>query len=89
MAKSSKTLAIKRTSETDRYIVPSKGGNGGWDIVKHGHRRATGHAKTKSEAIANARSILRREGGGELRIMNRDGKLTDSNTIAPRPTRRK
>jgi len=88
MAKSSpKMPTIKRTSQTDRYVVPNKE-RGGWDIVKEGHRRATGHAKTKHEAIANARKVVRNEGGGELRIVNRYGKLTDSNTIAPRPRRK-
>lgn len=88
MAKTAKSPSIKRTSETDRYVVPNKE-RGGWDIVKVGHRRATGYAKTKHEAVSTARTILRREGGGELRIMNRYGKLTDSNTIPPRQARRK
>ena len=81
MAKPTKSPSIKRTSETDRYVVPNK--SGGWDIVKEGHRRATGHAMKKQEAIVHALKIVRNEGGGELRIVNRYGKLTDSDTIPP------
>ncbi len=60
---------------------------GGWDIIKEGHRRATGHGKTKQEAITRARQAVRRDGGGELRIVNQAGKLTESNTILPPKSR--
>jgi hypothetical protein len=82
MAKVAKKQAVKRASSSDRYVVPNNS-KGGWDIIKAGHRRATGHAKTKDEAIRDARKIVRSEGGGELRIVNKFGKLTDSDTIAP------
>lgn len=62
-----------------RYVVPTKGG---WDIVKEGHRRGSIRTKTKSQAIDRAREIVRSEGGGEVRVMNRDGKMTDSDSIA-------
>jgi hypothetical protein len=64
---------------SNRYVVPNKGG--GWEVVKEGHRRGTTRTRTKTEAIAEARKIVRGEGGGEIRIMNRDGKMTDSDTV--------
>jgi len=82
MSKIAKRPQVKRASANDRYVVPNTR-NGGWDIVKEGHRRATGHTKTKHEAIAYARQAVRKDGGGELRIVNRSGKLTESDTIRP------
>ncbi len=82
MSKIARRPQVKRASANDRYVVPNAD-SGGWDIVKEGHRRATGHAKTKQEAITHARQAVRNDGGGELRIVNRAGKLTDSDTIRP------
>jgi Uncharacterized protein conserved in bacteria (DUF2188) len=82
MAKVARRQISKSGSSSDRYVVPNSS-SGGWDIIKAGHRRATGHAKTKDEAIRNARRIVRNEGGGELRIVNKFGKLTDTATIPP------
>jgi Uncharacterized protein conserved in bacteria (DUF2188) len=82
MSETAKQPQVKRASANDRYVVPNSR-NGGWDIIKEGHRRATGHAKTKTEAITNARKAVRNDGGGELRIVNRSGKLTESDTIRP------
>jgi Uncharacterized protein conserved in bacteria (DUF2188) len=83
-----KARTIKKRTSRDRYVVPSKD-RGGWDIVQEGHRRATAHARTKAEAVATARKTLRAAGGGELRIVNRSGKLTDSDTIPPTKKRAK
>jgi hypothetical protein len=66
---------------TARYVVPN--GKNGWDVVKEGHLRGTARAKTRAKAVAQARDIVRREGGGEVLVMNRAGKITDSNTVAP------
>jgi len=87
MAKTARKLSVKRTSESDRYVVPNKK-SGGWDIFKEGHRRATGHAKTKADAVEQAREILRQAGGGELRVLNRTGKFIDSDTVPARKRNR-
>ena len=86
MAGSLDKRPARRASSADRYVVPNRH-DGGWDIIKAGHRRATGHAATKNEAIRNARKIVSSEGGGELRVVNQFGKLTDSATVTP-PKRR-
>ena len=63
---------------TDKqYIQPSKK-DGGWEILKEGHRRATVHAATQEQAIAKARILARRGGGGEVRIKDRTGKISDA-----------
>jgi hypothetical protein len=66
----------------DRYVVPN--GDGGWDVVKEGHLRPTAHAATKAKAIARARQLVRRDGGGEVLVMNQAGKITDSGTVTSR-----
>lgn len=67
-------------ARSDRYVVPNKEG-GGWNVVKEGHRRATAHADTQAKAVTRARDLIRREGGGELRVMNRSGKIVSSDTV--------
>jgi hypothetical protein len=67
---------------TKRYVQPNE--SGGWDVVKEGHSRATDHAQTQARAVARARQLARAEGGGEIRVMNRFGKVVDSDTVMPR-----
>jgi hypothetical protein len=68
-----------------RYVQPSKK-DGGWEILKEGHRRATDHAATQEQAVARARALARREGGGEVRIRDRTGKVSDT-VVVRSPTR--
>ena len=65
----------------NRWVVPSP--DGGWDVKKEGADRSSGHFDRKQDAIGRGREIVRNDGGGELRIQNRDGRLIDSDTIAP------
>ena len=64
-----------------RHVVANP--KGGWDVKKPGSSRASVHAETQQEAVARAREIVRNRGGGEVRIHGRDGKIRDSDTIAP------
>lgn len=68
-----------------RYVKKSSGR--GWDVVKEGHRRATAHGSTKADAVRTARKLVRQEGGGEILVLNRTGKVVDERTVA-RPTGR-
>jgi hypothetical protein len=67
-----------------RYV--RKAAKGNWEIVKDGHRRATAHSSTRDGALKAARSAVRREGGGEVLLMNRTGKVVQADTVA-RPKR--
>ena len=60
-----------------RYVQPNKK-DGGWEILKEGHRRATIRAATQEQAVAEARTLVSREGGGEVRIKDRTGKISDT-----------
>jgi hypothetical protein len=58
-------------ASNDRYVRESA--DGGWEVVKEGHRRATARSSSKAGALAQARAMARRE-GGEVRVL-RDGKI--------------
>lgn len=70
-------------SETDHAttdVAPNP--DGGWDVhVSQGQTSASHHA-TQREAIERARHVLTREGGGELRIHGRDGRVREKKHVA-------
>lgn len=68
----------KRTANT-RYVKQAS--DGGWDVVKEGHRRATAHGATKTAAVKAARKLVSKDGGGDVYVLNRTGKVTDSSTV--------
>ena len=70
---------------TKRYVKPN--GHGGWDVLKEGHRRATVNYDTQQKAMTRARELARREGGGEIRVMNTMGKVVDAVTVPKAGTR--
>jgi hypothetical protein len=55
----------------------------GWQVKASDGDRASAVLKTKAEAIARAREILRNSGGGELTIQDRHGRILDSDTVPP------
>ncbi|WP_323792202.1 DUF2188 domain-containing protein [Nocardioides sp.] len=64
-----------------RHVTPGK--NGGWDVQKPGASRSSAHTDTQKEAVARAKEIVSNAGGGEVRIHGRDGKIRNSDTVAP------
>lgn len=73
-------------NDEDRYVVPAP--NGGWDVVKEAHERASGHFDTQDEAIARAREIVSKTGRGlgDVRILGEDGQFRDSDSGARNET---
>jgi hypothetical protein len=63
-----------------RYV--RKASSGSWEILKEGHRRATAHSRTRDGALKAARTAVRKEGGGEVVLMNRTGKVVGTDTVA-------
>ena len=60
----------------NRNIQPSKR-LGGWEIVRAGNRRASAFDETKAGALRKAQAMVRREGGGEVRVKNDIGKVVE------------
>ena len=69
---------MTKANDSDRYVQPRS--EGGWEVVKEDHERASAVTDTKAQAVGRAREIVRNLGGGEVRIKNRDGKFSDSDT---------
>jgi len=67
--------------KNDRDVVPGK--DGGWDVRAPGASRAGAHTDRQADAIDRAREIVHNAGGGEVRIHGRDGRIRDSDTVAP------
>ncbi|MBL8777067.1 MAG: DUF2188 domain-containing protein [Acidimicrobiales bacterium] len=65
----------------ERHVVPNS--DGGWDIRAPGAQRSSGHFDTQAEAIDRARDIVGNGGGGEVVIHRTDGRIRDSDTVAP------
>lgn len=70
-----------------RYIRESREG-AGWDVFRDGYRFPAGHGETKQEALRVARKMVRREGGGQIRVLNRSGKVADLKAVRPSETRK-
>lgn len=72
---------LQMSNENRRHVVPNE--KGGWDVKKPGSDRSSGHTDTQKQAQDRAREIVRKAGGGEVKIHGRDGKIRDSDTVAP------
>jgi hypothetical protein len=54
-----------------------------WGIKRAGSERVSGYAPTQKEAEKIAKDLCEKAGGGEVRIHGLDGKIRDSDTVAP------
>ncbi|GAC1598310.1 MAG: hypothetical protein NVS3B19_20470 [Ginsengibacter sp.] len=54
-----------------------------WNIQKEGGKNSSGSADTQKEAERIAKEYAKNSGGGEVRIHGLDGKIRDSDTVAP------
>jgi len=68
------------------HVVPNAGG--GWDVKRGGADRSSGHFSTKQAAVDFGREISRNQ-QTELRIHNKDGRISqsDSHGHDPNPPR--
>lgn len=71
---------VRSSSSERRDVMPSP--EGGWDVRKPSSKRASSHHATQKDAIQAARRILRNEGGGELLIKGRDGRIRDRSIVS-------
>lgn len=68
-------------SNNRRHVTPSP--DGGWNVVAPGASKASANLPTQAQAVDRARTIVHNAGGGEVTIHGRDGKIRDSDTVAP------
>lgn len=55
----------------------------GWNVKKEGSTRVSTTVATQKEAEQLAKQYAGNNGGGEVRIHGLDGKIRDSDTVAP------
>lgn len=65
----------------ERHVTPDP--DGGWNVVKPDAGHASAHRDTQADAIDRAREIVGNAGGGEVVIHDRQGRIRDSDTVAP------
>ena len=65
------------------YHVSKNKDSGKWQTKREGADRASSTADTQKEAEKQAKNLASNSGGGEVRIHGRDGKIRDSDTVAP------
>lgn len=63
---------VSKNKETDK-----------WNIQKENGSRSSGSADTQKEAEKIAKQYAANSGGGEVRIHGLNGKIRDSDTVAP------
>ena len=68
-------------TRNERHVVQAP--DGGWNVKNPGSDRASAHTDTQAQAINRARQIVGNSGGGEVVIHGRDGRIRDSDTVAP------
>ncbi|WP_430407204.1 DUF2188 domain-containing protein (plasmid) [Janibacter sp. G349] len=68
-------------NDNRRHVVPNE--DGGWDVKAPGAERASAHTDTQKQAQDRARQIVHNAGGGEVVTHGRDGRIRDSDTVAP------
>lgn len=64
-----------------RNVTPN--GDGRWAVHRPGADRASSIHATQRAAAHRAREALVNTGGGELTVHGRDGRIRDSDTVAP------
>lgn len=65
------------------YHISKDRQSGEWRIQREGAERASGFASTQREAELAAKELAGNSGGGEVRIHGLNGKIRDSDTVAP------
>jgi hypothetical protein len=68
-------------SSNNRHVVPRP--EGGWAVKRPGITKPESVHQRQSEAEGRAKQKVANEGGGEVRIHGRDGRIRDSDTVAP------
>jgi len=67
-------------SSNNRHVIKHPDG---WAVKAPGASKASAVEATQEKAIARARAIVGKLGGGEVRVHGRDGLVRDSDTVKP------
>ena len=67
--------------ESNRHVTPRPDGK--WRVVMPGSSKPSAVTDTQRQGIDRARDIVHNSGGGEVVTHGRDGRIRDSDTVAP------
>jgi hypothetical protein len=59
--------------------------NGAWSVKRTGAERASGNYPTKAAAVTNAKRLVTKDGGGELIIHGKDGRVSSRSSFGNDP----
>src|SRR5688572_10618507 len=76
-----KSSGGKGTTPTKRIVQQRPAGD--WEVVAPRAERASAIESTQAKAKKRATEIVKNEGGGEVVIKDKNGKIRDSDTVAP------
>ncbi|MCD9188470.1 MAG: DUF2188 domain-containing protein [Pyrinomonadaceae bacterium] len=66
------------------YHVIAKS-DGAWSVKRTGAERASGNYPTKAAAVTSAKRLVSKEGGGELIIHGKDGRVSSRSCFGNEP----
>lgn len=78
-------MATRRRSRRrePRSVHVTKAPGRGWRVKRAGAKRASSVKRTQGAAEKAAKRLIKKSGGGEVRIHNRKGRIRDSDTVKP------
>jgi hypothetical protein len=65
------------------HVIPKS--NGEWKVIKTGAERATGVYADKKGAVASAKTLVTKSGGGEVVIHSKDGRVSRRDSYGTDP----
>lgn len=68
-------------TKNDRMVYRRKDGK--WVDKKNSNKKPSSVNNTQKEAYESSKKAIKKDGGGEIIIKGRDGKIRDKNTIPP------
>jgi len=68
-------------AKNSRHVV--RGNGGSWNVKQPGVAGPQSSHRTQGQAEKAAKRDLARHGGGEVVVHGRDGRIRDSDTVAP------
>lgn len=67
--------------KSDRIVGPHP--KGGWQAKAPGAKRASVRTDMQKAAMDKTRNIVENQGGGEMTVQGKDGRIRQKNTIKP------
>jgi hypothetical protein len=81
-SKAAPATAPKKSNQNVKHVVPDKKA-GDWKIKDPNVAKPTGAAKTQKDAEKTAKAQVKADGGGQVVIHDKKGRIRDADTVKP------